>query len=296
MGFHPPGLPPLPADSAAPAQWLTSRITTLGGPGVTAVTGAGWPAYARVLHPLDDTPGGRRWRDVARERGRRMHAGVQWWEIAEDGPAPRSGRSFPGDPMEGTLLPTPLLALCDVLAEETSTPDRCWFAVWNGWGWHHPGATAAITATPAPAGEGPTIASTMLATFGEFSANVRVPEPVGQPEDRDAVGGLPWTLDLDAPVFALPGREYLLFAGPIAAALSIGWWVTPTSFIAQSPSLMWPDDHAWLVATEVDFDSTLVAGNPETITTILADPRLEAWQVDPESTWQDPPRAAPGSY
>ena len=293
MEFGPPGPPPLPADSAAPAHWLTSRIATFGDPHVTAVAGTGWPAYGRVMHPLDDAPGGQRWSDVARERGRGVHAAVQWWEIAGDDDDPRraSGRSSPGDPIEGTLVPPALAALCGVLADQTSTPERCWFAVWNGWGWQHSGATAIITATSATAHEGPTIASTMLSAFGDISANVGVPESADQPEHRDDAGVVPWTLDLQAPVFELPGRQYLLFAGPIGAALSIGWWVTPTSFIAQSPSLMWPDNHAWCVATDVDFDSTLIGGNLETINAILANPHLEAWQIDPESTWRRTPTA-----
>lgn len=29
---------------------------------------------------------------------------------------------------------------------------------------------------------------------------------------------------------------------------------------AHSPSILWPDDHGWAIATEIDFDSTLVAG------------------------------------
>lgn len=29
---------------------------------------------------------------------------------------------------------------------------------------------------------------------------------------------------------------------------------------AQPPSIRWPDDHAWVLATEIDFGSTLVAG------------------------------------
>lgn len=59
--------------------------------------------------------------------------------------------------------------------------------------------------------------------------------------------------------------------------------MTPTWFNVQSPSLTWPDDHAWCAATEVDFGSTPIAGNAETITAVLVD-HLETWQVDPEST------------
>jgi hypothetical protein len=263
---------------------------------VTAVAGTGWPAYARVLHPLDDAPGARRWSDVARDHGRVMRAAVQWWEIADDeGPLQATGRSYPGDPTEGSLRPTALAALCGVLAGRTSTPERCWFAVWNGWGWWQDrSATAFITARSVTASQEPTTASAMLAALGA-TGTVCPSGPRGETQARDDTGHVAGWLDLPAPVFELPGREYLLYAGPIEAALSIGWWITPTWFQPQSPSLMWPDDHAWCVATEIDFDSTLIAGNPETITAVVADPHLEAWQIDPQSTWQHPPTPTAGS-
>lgn len=59
--------------------------------------------------------------------------------------------------------------------------------------------------------------------------------------------------------FRLPGRTYHLFTGELRDALRIGRWVTAQWFVGQSPSLMWPAEHSWLVATEIDFDSTLVA-------------------------------------
>jgi hypothetical protein len=48
----------------------------------------------------------------------------------------------------------------------------------------------------------------------------------------------------------LPGRDYLLFAGPLAAAPRLGWTDPYGYFFPQSPNLFWPTDHAWCVATE----------------------------------------------
>jgi hypothetical protein len=47
------------------------------------------------------------------------------------------------------------------------------------------------------------------------------------------------------------------------------------------PNLIWPADHSWFVASEVDFDSTLVGGSAELVETIVQCPALEAWQVEP---------------
>jgi hypothetical protein len=47
----------------------------------------------------------------------------------------------------------------------------------------------------------------------------------------------------------------------------------------QSPSLWWPDDRAWCVASEIDFCSTYVGGSPALIERVLGDDRLEAIPV-----------------
>jgi hypothetical protein len=43
-------------------------------------------------------------------------------------------------------------------------------------------------------------------------------------------------------------------------------------------------DRSWFVATEIDFDPTIVAGSSELIAAVLAEPILEAWPVDPDDS------------
>lgn len=50
----------------------------------------------------------------------------------------------------------------------------------------------------------------------------------------------------------------------------------------QTPALWWPQDEAWSVFTEIDLDSTLVAGTGELVERLLADPVLEAFRWRPE--------------
>jgi len=81
-----------------------------------------------------------------------------------------------------------------------------------------------------------------------------------------------------------PGRNYLLLEGPLTAALQLGDR-HPGSFIEpQSPNICWPQDHAWCLASEIDFDSTLVGGSTEMVNDILNDPRFEAWPVQPDDS------------
>jgi hypothetical protein len=58
--------------------------------------------------------------------------------------------------------------------------------------------------------------------------------------------------------------------------------VCPNEFEPQSPSLFWPEDRAWCVATEIDLDSTYVGGSPQLIEALLNDPRFEAWPAQLE--------------
>ena len=70
----------------------------------------------------------------------------------------------------------------------------------------------------------------------------------------------------------LPHRNYLLARGPIEHALE-SVLVPPSD---QSANLWWPDDRAWIVATEIDFAWTYVGGTAELINDLLFDTRLEA--------------------
>jgi hypothetical protein len=81
-------------------------------------------------------------------------------------------------------------------------------------------------------------------------------------------------------------RAYLLISGPLSAAPEVChlWIEERFRFAAQSPNLIWPADRAWFVASEIDFDSTLVGGPSSLIEEILASAALEAWPVEPDST------------
>lgn len=75
------------------------------------------------------------------------------------------------------------------------------------------------------------------------------------------------------PLLALPwGRDHIVLAGPLSAVDQI---------VRQPPNLIWPAERTWLLAGEVDFDSTLVGGSAELIANIVDSSALEAWQVEP---------------
>lgn len=73
------------------------------------------------------------------------------------------------------------------------------------------------------------------------------------------------------------GRDYFLFEGP---KLAWGHWPGMDDVLSQSANLIWPKDRSWCIATEIDWDSTLVAGSAETCSAVLGDDRLEAFEVE----------------
>jgi hypothetical protein len=259
------GLRPL-ADVGV-GDWIAPRLRGFGGR-VNQVVPDGFAAYVRVLHPPADEYGEpATWADVCRRTGRTAHALMQWQSIAvvvdhvtmrgvwpHRYPSTTHTSDWPGqEPFVGELPPETLRPLLDVLGRFTPDED-CVHALWEGWGWLSETGWALMTLAE---GTGP-------------------PEPA--PPARP---GLPDDV-LRLPRLQLPNRGYLLFRGPLAAALRMGHQITDDWFTPQSPSLLWPADRSWCLATEVDFDSTLVGGSVELAEALLAAPALEAWPVPPD--------------
>lgn len=95
---------------------------------------------------------------------------------------------------------------------------------------------------------------------------------------------------LDGPRLELPLREHLLLTGLLHSAAHLGRR-TPESvrekwpqewLWRQSPSLLWPQDRAWCLATEIDVDSTLVGGPAPLVDALVASAALEAHPVRPD--------------
>ncbi len=253
-------------DDLTVADWLPALVDGTWGT-VGGIVPAGYPAYARVLHPVDGaTTVPTRWSDVARLTGRQVHPLVQWHRLigSEDPWNPQSSLWLEGRPNQGSLATVQLLTLCRVLGEHTGNPEECTFALWEGFGQLNEGARMRLTARRAPR-----LAARLpwprrgrrRSSDGEL-----VPAVLGEDERR-------------APRLEMPGRAYLLFGGPLDAMEDVVRYDGGPFSAEQSPNLFWPADRAWCVGTEIDLDSTLVAGDAETIAAVLACPGLEAWSV-----------------
>ena len=172
------------------------------------------------------------------------------------------------DPPEPGNLPADLLTvLCAALSEHTSTPDSCWFGLWEGHGWVYGGVR--------------------IVEFSPLDTIVPAATSLVEATDSLSVSSNLLAAMRDAPRVHLPGRNYLLFEGPVDAATELGWSMPSGGFAPQSPNLFWPHDHAWCVASEIDLFCTLVAGSQALAETLISDPRLEVWPVFPDDpiTW-----------
>jgi hypothetical protein len=148
--------------------------------------------------------------------------------------------------LEGNLEKRVLQRLLGVLEHHTGTPDECYFGLWDGF--------AEIEGSPA-----------VMSFDGQTFPPAFPPEVMTGPRLR------------------IPAREYLLFRGPLTEA---GRWGAADLFPGEpreinSPNLMWPADHGWFVATEIDLPWTGIAGSTQLITDLLADEALDIQTVEP---------------
>ncbi|MBF6435275.1 hypothetical protein [Nocardia cyriacigeorgica] len=268
--------------------WLLARA---GEHGVGSVAGIGFEAYARILHPVEavrrdaevtDEWGGSAvveeamwpWAEVAARNGRVMHPLVQWRHLTDG--ENQAAMTFDdgwevGQSDEGWFDPRLLAALTDHLRATTETPDQVTAAVWHGFG--ELNTSTGVVCIASTDGDPNTLARERARIEAELAASV-------SPQVRrafDAGPFLPW-----------PGRDYMLFDTGLTEladpdwvdAAGLGW---TTDFPGVTPQLLWPADQAWVVASEIDFDSTIVAGSRTLVDAVLADDRFETFEVTEES-------------
>ncbi|MFI7539013.1 hypothetical protein [Streptosporangium sp. NPDC049376] len=123
-----------------PADWAVSATLPFDWNIVACMLPPVFGAYARLFHPpritVGDVEQETSWRKVALANGRVPHPGMQWpyitgaWSFFND---EQPGIwSYP--PEEGTLPLRQVARLVHLLSPRTTTPERCWFAVWEGFG------------------------------------------------------------------------------------------------------------------------------------------------------------------
>jgi hypothetical protein len=243
-------------DGVAVGAWIEPRLDGCAGKVKEQVPKI-YDAYARIFHPASDERGNPvTWGEVAATLGTTAHREMQWHAIVgtHDHSDFTGSKWSGGNPTISELDEAPLTALCAILVQHTGSPERCLFGV-----------------------------STIHAGVEEEFPH--------------------------EPLFHLPHRDFAILVGPLSGVDQIDISNSHStsarfSFLVSkadrpspehdpssgawgvAPNLIWPDDRAWFVATEYDFDSTLVGGSNDLIDAIVQSSELEAWEVDPEVSLQ----------
>ena len=259
----------------AVGAWL--RDGMYGGPGTWpgAVGGTvprGFARYARVFHPAHrERPVGIPWPPLPYDdHGDAWEAffaenpvidceSVTWEQTAQA----MGTIMHPGAQWEQLVLP------CVIVAGEDGPRDA------EGWRYRSPDQ-----------GEMPP--ETLATLAGVLSRYTSTPD--------DGVAAV-WE-GFDSPVrnmvtsLRLPGRDYVLFRACVRVFADQDWVLDAPwrereleergfSPQAQTPSLLWPKDHAWVMACDVDLDSTIIAGSTELVEALCAEADIEVLPVEP---------------
>lgn len=137
-----PGLQ-LMEDNTSPARWVERDLEEwLGAGSVASMVPGGFEGHARLLHPAvrwwDGGEALVTWAEVARWSGKPLHPtssledlatrpdGSEWWEAVAD------EHTRAGGPEIGMLPEELCEPLVRILEDFTSTPERCWFCIREG--------------------------------------------------------------------------------------------------------------------------------------------------------------------
>lgn len=254
MGLFPPPAPFRFETNVEATEWLDALLQPHDSfpPAVGFIVPAGFESYVRLLHPglrisgrsADDSVP-LRWSEIAEARGKTMHPEVQLQALTDN-----------TDEFDSEHW------------RSISTGGGTWFPPYE---WLGEAEALALVSLLRPFSHATEDAWFMLWDgYGDLGRSAidglprgtihRVPEPPDAP--AELVGG------------TRAYRHYLVFRGPLDA-LS-GWFEWRT----EGPNYLWPDDRAWVIATEIDGFSTYVGSSKECADHVLASPLLEAFPCE----------------
>jgi len=149
-----------------------------------------------------------------------------------------------------------LLAVLEALTPHTRTPDDCYFCLWDGWGSDIEGGDGAriLDWQSGTVRRGPQIAPA-------FPSSV-----------------------LHGPKVVVPNRAYFLFRSAVSDFDDWGpaeMWPGQPRLHMPAPAFIWPADHAWCIANDVDPHSAGIGADVSAIDQLLADPQLNVVPADP---------------
>ena len=247
MSFPPP-LPFEVVHGVHSTTWIDERLIHLddrkrAGWLVGELMPSGFESYARVFHRAQEQTGEEwvtvRWSEIAEHRGKVVHPQMELGALIDDRDV-FDYEHWRAIAWGGELFPP----------DESLEDVEC----------------RALAAALAPFSSDPEPWWLWLWDgYGDMGSEIdEVPRAMIHPGDMIR---LPWTRPPKLGQLAL--RHYLVFRGPESGFEAWFRWRT------ESPNSWYPNDRAWVVATEIDGFSTYVGGSSDCIDAVLASPYLE---------------------
>ena len=190
-----------------------------------------------------------RWVEAAEREGAVMHPLAQWGALIDGYRQPKFGEDGwqYGEPGWGQMDLRELAAVAGVLARHTTTPGDCLATLWEGHGEIN-GSAVILTITD-----------------GDRFAEPLESHPAAHPAMAQALAN---------PRLQIPQRDSLLFQLDIRVLTDPGWaqsagWADRIGNGSLTPQMLWPERREWFLASEIDFNSTVIGGSPTLIAELL---------------------------
>ncbi|NMP21599.1 hypothetical protein [Sulfobacillus harzensis] len=243
-----------------PARWKRWDAGKMALPG--RVIPLGYTHYFRINHPAWKTvlsKPGMKWYEVIERR-------VSWKEVAAWGGKSLEDVAFftdivpdaamipadaPFDQRPYRLSPEVFHLLEPALAALTATPYSTWVSFWDGGRWNNANLPAIL------------------------DDRTRPDYPQRQQQRQALLQQIQTVPRWAPPGWAPGGRPYWLAHGPVGAVYDLA-----RGIYKAEPNFWWPDDRAWCLSTEIDFDFTLIGTNEEGARRLLAISDLEIYAVN----------------
>ncbi len=156
---------------------------------------------------------------------------------------------------DGVSESAKLSAAVEVLSRHTSTPDAYYFCLWDGWGSDDDSGGSALIDIDS---------GSTLESYAAARPGVAPPSPSSVHSE---------------PKVVIPNRAYFLFevSEVVDRDFSPGrlWPDLP------EPAFIWPADHAWCLANDVDPHWAGIGAEASAIDDLVADSRLDVVPADP---------------